>query len=691
MQLPLFVVHGAVVWKLALVALTAVALGLNQLRRQRTARKKAAEDLKFRLGTVTPLASGPVVVRGTITKGSITAVVTGEGSTAERSDELWIDQHGENIAITGPVTLGHGTSNKPGFLARNNTIGVKTGDEVVIAGVAEPRAEDNVAYRESGIGWQLAADASVWAVTPQARPRPLGPISTAGLALCFALVGYGALRIVGSRALKHAKGEDRGVQRTLDNSDALSIAAAMPGSRDEALERIASRFRYDFVHTEDAFQLRLQLDELQGNCAAPALFESVRLDEALASARACGDHVLASQALAFLGRYEEAWNEPGRDSQPFFTGTVAIATGRWREAASAAEAVAEEQSKREPRSFFTEADVRAQALKTRCLAALFRGLGGEADPVAKVPGSEADGFCQLSKALLLPEADQAAALAAIETKVSGDYALASFVDPLRVVAGDPTLPWDMDRANLADLVGFGFQPTWWLSPFEVAAMRPDADPEIRDALLGKTAALLAFRGDLAGARKANADRKGTESSAHYDYSVELALALLDGASPFPAKHAGYIHPAIERMAQVRWGEPTDPDRLLGVVSEECKARLPKAFAAAQRGDGAELAAVFRDCNVFWNSLQNYVLAVAPMVKTHREELAAAIRLFRSDISTYSLEHIPFRFLGDVAMYRDLARAIGDVSSAAAWQKLFDQHLPVVQDRKKLIALLLWTR
>ncbi|MBL0219508.1 MAG: hypothetical protein IPQ07_37275 [Myxococcales bacterium] len=34
--------------EVALVAITVVALGLNQLRRQRTARKKAAEDLKFR-------------------------------------------------------------------------------------------------------------------------------------------------------------------------------------------------------------------------------------------------------------------------------------------------------------------------------------------------------------------------------------------------------------------------------------------------------------------------------------------------------------------------------------------------------------------------------------------------------------------------------------------------------------------
>jgi hypothetical protein len=43
------------------------------------------------------------------------------------------------------------------------------------------------------------------------------------------------------------------------------------------------------------------------------------------------------------------------------------------------------------------------------------------------------------------------------------------------------------------------------------------------------------------------------------------------------------------------------------------------------------------------------------------------------------------------MYRDIARAIGDTESAAAWQKLFDQHVPVLQDRRKLIALLIWTR
>jgi hypothetical protein len=68
-----------------------------------------------------------------------------------------------------------------------------------------------------------------------------------------------------------------------------------------------------------------------------------------------------------------------------------------------------------------------------------------------------------------------------------------------------------------------------------------------------------------------------------------------------------------------------------------------------------------------------------------------MRLYRSDISTFSMDHSPFRFLEDVAMYRDIARAIGDTESAAAWQKLFDQHVPVLQDRRKLIALLIWTR
>ncbi|MBL0219509.1 MAG: hypothetical protein IPQ07_37280 [Myxococcales bacterium] len=328
-------------------------------------------------------------MRGTITKGSITAVVTGEGSTAERSDELWIDQHGENIAITGPVTLVHGTSNKPGFLARNNTIGVKTGDEVVIAGVAEPRAEDNVAYRESGIGWQLAADASVPGGDAAAGRATQSRSPPRGLGARFALVGYGA---PGSSGAARFQGMPRA--RTVASSgrsitsDALSIAAAMPGSRDVALERIASRFRYDFVHTEDAFQLRLQLDELQGNRAAPALFESIRLDGGAALLRAGLRRPRARVAGAGVPRrYEEAWNEPGGILNRSSRARVAIATRRWREAASAAEAVAEEQSKREPGRSSAEADVCAQALKTRCLAALFRGLGGEADQVAKVLGS----------------------------------------------------------------------------------------------------------------------------------------------------------------------------------------------------------------------------------------------------------------------------------------------------------------
>jgi hypothetical protein len=322
---------------------------------------------------------------------------------------------------------------------------------------------------------------------------------------------------------------------------------------------------------------------------------------------------------------------------------------------------------------------------------MLRGWAGGADPFAKLPYAGMNASCQLFEAVLLPTDQQLAALETIDGSAPRDYGLADLLRRLRIAAGGLPPTRYFDGTTIADLVGFGMPSSTWLIPFEIAGAARDLAPEARARLVGENAERLAHLGDLAGARAALAEMKSLDATDHNDYSNELALALLDPGHAFPAKHDGYIHPGIEEMVRARWGEPVDTNRLLGVYSDECKKRFPAAIAAAQAGDGAELAAVFRECGVSWNVAQKYVLAIAPMIKTHREEVGAAMRLFRNDISTYSVDHIPFRFLDDVAMYRDIARAVGDSESAAAWQKLFDQHVPVLQDRRKLIALLIWTR
>ena len=83
-----------------------------------------------------------------------------------------------------------------------------------------------------------------------------------------------------------------------------------------------------------------------------------------------------------------------------------------------------------------------------------------------------------------------------------------------------------------------------------------------------------------------------------------------------------------------------------------------------------------------------MLAVAPRVTAHREELAAELRvyhgIFRSKLD-------PFAIVVDGATRRDLARQLGDEPTAQRWQRIIDAQAKLFADRERLEALLLSRR
>jgi len=107
-----------------------------------------------------------------------------------------------------------------------------------------------------------------------------------------------------------------------------------------------------------------------------------------------------------------------------------------------------------------------------------------------------------------------------------------------------------------------------------------------------------------------------------------------------------------------------------------------AVATALRGDGGPLAARLLGINALDRVA---VLAVLPLVTTHRPELAEALRLFEPHWLTMD----PFDVVGDAAIRRDLLRLVGSRAAAEPWHRIVLAQLAMLADRDKLIALLLW--
>ncbi|MCW5802153.1 MAG: hypothetical protein KIT31_07180 [Deltaproteobacteria bacterium] len=686
MELPLFVVHGAIVWKVLLVALVSVSLVFVERWRRRTERHRVVAEVEARLGQVTPVEAGAVVLRGRIEKGAATTTVTvakREISVSERSAELLLDVGGEQVTIAGAVEVRHGSHEAPSFFRRSHRRTVNAGDEVCVAGTAARVDGANASYREANVKWTLV-DAQIAAVRPAARPAPPRRVAAVTTVVLLTAVWYGALNIVGSNALKVAiKGE---LTDSVGNLDAIAIAAAMPGSRDTALEVLERRVKTQLERSEAWLQTRLTLLDLRGDCGdARLLFDLLRLEEALAAARACGDSALATRALAFLGRFEEAWNASRRDEDPYTIATLAFATARWNEAAGALDALAVQADQRERSPGYTGADAAFAVTRLRCFAALVRTFGGAPNAIASVPGAANSAPCEMYAALARPPHEQAAALAAIVPVGVSQTTL----DQLRALAGD--------ASTLADIVGISdtlvFEmlphPFMWLAARQLEAnlvMHKSA----RLRLIDKHAALLVHRGDLANARQQLAEARTLDPNFLPLDSEEVALALVDPTAPMPTQ-VRWMHPWIADAYAIRVGRPWRSEGL-----SDCPERTKVAIERAQAGNGTDLAAALRECHQLdWHTIRPVLLGVGPRIKHGRDEVARVVRLIFDESSSLvnasrslANERNTFRYLPNVAGHRNVARLLGDEEEAVRLQTILDRYAAMFADPQRLLAFLL---
>lgn len=257
MPLHFLIEHGAWVWKGLVVTLTVAGLAITARGRDRGATRDL-RDLRDRLvRATTPVAVGPVVLRGILRDGRLATIANASGKRYSfATGAPWLecadgtrvafDPASAKVVIAGSlarraslhVGAPRGTPKDLRALARGPHWVLSTvapGDDLVVVGnLHRAVAAGERGYRDDHTAWRLA-EPHVLAARPRARAKAL-PAATRGLLVAgFAATAFCGLALVGAHALDAAYTSAR---PTADRG-ALAVAAAMPLSRDRALDHLA--------------------------------------------------------------------------------------------------------------------------------------------------------------------------------------------------------------------------------------------------------------------------------------------------------------------------------------------------------------------------------------------------------------------------------------------------------------------
>jgi tetratricopeptide (TPR) repeat protein len=688
-RLPFVVVHGWWISKVLVVACGALALLVAWLFARRKEHRRVARERAKRGEVVVGLKAGQVTIHGKLRGRAATAFGDIGRIVRERSDEVVLDVDGQSVVLRGEIEVVAGTRAAatrrgvpPGFVTHTasgpwRAYAVGDGDEVFATGkLSNVAGSAEGAYRDSAGQWVLEPPTTppvieLYAARPPTPLPPFAVVRIVAITAIWSLVGYGGLAWLGTRLVDSAKHAPREHVREVPFAG-LALAAALPHVRSAALEELDWQMRSNYARTDDVLAMRFQLAELRGGCSARAELENEEehYDEALATATSCGDASQQIDALVHLGRYAEAAALLPKDSRPDpdRLALISIATGRWSDAASAADDMI-----RRHDDASEDADDRY-----RCLAAWFRIKAGQPAKLLEDVGAPGNGTCAVVRAMLAPPAERTRAM---ETAWSQTGRLPPVRDLAWAYGALGVSDYAFDLYDAISLLT-GERETdarTWLSQIAMSS-RTAPDPEAT----ANRAILAAIRGDVAGAaaqieavRHLGPDPEDIDGA-----RMGILLHLPGEIAPDPAITHG--HPAVAPLADLRDGRLSRDLHLAAYGRDDAiLGALPTAIA----GDGASLARALEDARPMWISHAGVVLAVVPRIKQHRAELATAFHNFHGDYNAAG--HMPFNLLSEVSLRRDLARLAGDEASAKHWQALIDAQLPVLDDPEKVIALVLW--
>jgi hypothetical protein len=617
--LPVLVAWGSVISKLVVAALAGGAvLGYRALRNRRDVRAALGDARRMTLSVDEP-REGPIAVAG---------IYHADG---------WLDCGGQRVVLVGELSIVRGSSAtwKRGV----RTYALRDGDGVVAIGRMSRRAgADGTDYREAAGGWQLEPSAGelgiqMCLVKPVPCPRPLWPVrgvlvlGIVGVAAYFGL-GYAGKKLVEYRHYPREELLEGDGVSTL----ASQIACALPRSRERALVRYEIDLDYQ-RQTEDVIAKRVAMARRRDCYAAVLKLKDLgRFEQGVETANDCGHPEYGRGALVALGRYEEA-SKITTD----FAGLYAddpvlamIAAGHWREAAA-----------------HLETQKHRDADGARCLARYLRSVA-DGKPL-EPSGISTSRTCRVLDGVFDNKEDEYEPAVAIArwAFASGPPPTETFglAEQLSPFATDDSYQTHEMRATLAIDLG----------QLDVAAA------EIERA--------------LAGIEPSREDDKSDRRDASLRRRLPVMAALRTG-KPFPAfERDPEFSYEEDEAALLRGG--TNPNELPRLA--RASPAVITAITQAQAGDGLLLADLHERATdrLFGIRIDDaYLLALAPLVKTHREELARAVR------------NRPSRHSGlhELAVERDILRMLGDTKGAERLQAIIDRIAKGL-DREKLKALL----
>ncbi len=655
-ELPFLVVHGALVWRAGVAAGGALVVRTATWRRDRKSAKFVGHATKHYTSTATGLEPGPILVRGHLRGGGAQSFEHSYLPVMHSRDEgVYLDIEGERIDFDGEIVVGCGSENRTSYWrspvgapaleegvkqrAPQRLSLVRKDDEVLVAGVLRRAAAGDADYRDSAGGWRIEPFPRQGAVglvakNYKARAMPASPVRTLmtfGVSAVLLLLG---MRTCGAI-------EESGHDRDPDRVHSLSIAAAMPGTRQDALEDL-DRVLLE-VRTPDHVDQAIALRELEHGCAAAVelMFQESRYEQALAAARRCDLGAREIDASILLGRYEEA-----RTSRALANGgtsaqreLVAIATGHWADAATVAEP---------------------------CSAALF---GAFAKPTGTVPPalSAGDARCALLGTTLLP-GDALGRIAEITTDRDRDAQLAR---ALATVAAGRSESADIELAARALTDGDSREPiseTVWVSkPGDVTAARA-----VYETYRGNFDAAQAIAGSLI--KGADAD----DSVAAQRFAALIAVRAGRPVPPAWLEHDEALAPS----SGFRDADLGAVFEILRGGSSPSLTRGAYGLSNAMEGDGRALATESRELTLT-DGIK--LVAVLPRVQVHRDEVIDFMNALPGQL--LSAADAPFAVIRAAAMRRDVARATGNTDGVAQWQRVIDGQLGALGTRERLIGLL----
>lgn len=663
-DLPVLVVHGALIGKLLLAVVVALTLHAWAAWRRRGARRTGrtvAAEHGLRVET-TALAPGPRVLRG-IVRGGVLATWHEPQALVLPDDALagspYLDVNGDQIAITGPLTVLHGAGGRRRWLSRRRFERVGSGVEVIASGqLARPAGETD--YREAA-RWTLSPlpDSIVVAVRPDARGVAPGAVRLLVAAAFASAVWYGLLSGLG-HTLAWSVAELPMSYRIRDLScrDPAVIAAALPGSRARALEVLRDELVYNIDHSETRDRQLAGLQEVAGECPLYSLLEGGMLEDALPVAERCGNANDVRVLRSLLGLYAEADatadaeadRDPASRAQAV---TLHILTDHPGAAAAAADlAVADRIA--QP-SWRARADEAVEVAGLRCVTQLLHARAGSRPDFAHVPDRERSALCAAAAAVARPadhDALTALTAVAVDAPVARDVAAA---------LGGPLAPDPRRREAPSDLV-LAMDSSMWLAP-AVLASHPGASAAELVDVRASLARLALYRGDLAAARREQGTITGLDAHATA-VRTELAITIGERAGERP------VEPALSPDRERRAGDT-----------------FISALHQAVSGDGGPLAQELRGHTS--REVPTVLFAVIPAVTRNRAELVDALRTVRPEVYLSWTVDCAFGGLDTLVGLRDLARVAGDTERAASWQAIVDRRLAPLADRDRLLTLLLW--